>query len=84
MSKTLHFRVSEWEFRKLKERASNEGLTVSDYIRERLKASNNHLSFNEAIHHLERDIIMLHWAMEKLEDFVCACVRVCFEGLKQS
>jgi hypothetical protein len=84
MSKFIHFRVSEWEYRKLKQKASIEGLTISDYIRNRIQKTNETLTLNEALNHLEKDIILLQWALEKLEDFVCACVRVCFEGLKQS
>jgi uncharacterized protein (DUF1778 family) len=84
MSKTVSFKLSEWEYRTLKQKASMEGLTISDFIRNRLQRTNETLSLNEALNHLEKDIILLQWALEKTDDFVCACVRVCFEGLKQS
>ena len=84
MSKIIHFRVSEWEYRKLKQNASKEGLTISDYIRKQLKTSNEHLSLNEALKHLEKDVILLQWALEKLDNFVCECVCFISENLKKN
>jgi repressor of nif and glnA expression len=84
MSKFIHFRVSEWEYRKLKQKASIEGLTISDYIRNRIQKTNETLTLNEALKHLEKDIILLQWALEQLDDFVCACVCFISEKLKKN
>lgn len=84
MSKVIRFRVSEWEFKKLKHQADAKGLTLSDLIRQSIKYEKHEkYDFHEALNHLEKDIIFLQWALEKTENFVCACVCFITENYKK-